>query len=215
MGFFFGALGFIIVPETNAARILQTRAKKRKYATRNWALHAKADEKEIDLKSIVQRYLFMPFKMLVLEPILLLLTIYMSLVFGILYLFFESYPISFQNGRGWNAGVGELPFISISIGVVIGSVIITIITKTRFARKLRKHGQVIPEERLPPMILGGVVLPIGLFWFAWTSDPDITWVPQVISGIPIGCGSCPYCCSFPQSPLPTLIYPLQQSSTKI
>lgn len=46
----------------------------------------------------------------------------------------------------------------------------------------------IPEERLVPMILGGAVFPIGLFWFAWTSDPNITWVPQVLAGIPIGMG---------------------------
>jgi DHA1 family multidrug resistance protein-like MFS transporter len=64
----------------------------------------------------------------------------------------------------------------------------SIITKTRFARKMKKHGRVIPEERLPPMILGSIILPIGLFWFAWTSNPHITWVPQVLAGIPIGWG---------------------------
>ena len=39
-----------------------------------------------------------------------------------------------------------------------------------------------------PMILGAFLLPIGLFWFAWTSNPHITWVPQVIAGVPIGAG---------------------------
>jgi hypothetical protein len=62
------------------------------------------------------------------------------------------------------------------------------VTKTRFARKLKKHGKVIPEERLIPMILGSFLLPIGLFWFAWTSNPHISWVPQVLAGIPIGWG---------------------------
>jgi hypothetical protein len=112
----------------------------------------------------------------------------MALVYGILYLFFEAYPISFQQGRGWNNGVGALPFISILIGVILAGITITIVTKTRFARKFKKHGRVIPEERLPPMILGAFILPIGLFWFAWTSSPEITWVPQVIAGIPIGWG---------------------------
>lgn len=36
------------------------------------------------------------------------------------------------------------------------------------------------------MILASVVLPIGLFWFAWTSFPSISPWPQIISGIPIG-----------------------------
>jgi hypothetical protein len=38
------------------------------------------------------------------------------------------------------------------------------------------------------MILGALILPAGLFWFAWTSSPNITWVPQVIATVPIGWG---------------------------
>lgn len=188
MAFTFGIIGFIVVPETSANTILQARAKHLKYQTKNWALHAKADEKEVDLYAIVHTYLLRPFTMLVREPILLLITLYMMLIYGILYLFFEAYPISFQEVRGWNQGVGALPFLAIMIGVLLGSLTITIITKTRFARKLKKHGKVIPEERLPPMILGAIILPAGLFWFAWTSSANISWVPQVIAGVPIGMG---------------------------
>lgn len=53
---------------------------------------------------------------------------------------------------------------------------------------LSNGGRPVPEERLPPMIIGAVLLPVGLFWFAWTSSPNITWVPQVLAGIPIGAG---------------------------
>jgi len=126
--------------------------------------------------------------MLIMEPILLLVTLYLALIYGILYLFFEAYPISFQEVRGWNLGVGALPFLGITIGVILGGATISYITMTRFARKMKKHGKVIPEERLPPMIIGAVILPIGLFWFAWTSSPNISWVPQVLAGIPIGMG---------------------------
>ncbi|GAB1190902.1 hypothetical protein APSETT444_000068 [Aspergillus pseudonomiae] len=41
---------------------------------------------------------------------------------------------------------------------------------------------------LVPMMVGAIVLPPGLFWFAWTSSPHITWIPQVLAGIPIGMG---------------------------
>lgn len=188
MAAFFGTLGLFIVPETSHMKILQSRAKKIRFETKNWAIHSKADERKVDLHELIHTYFFRPFIMLVQEPILILVTLYMALIYGILYLFFEAYPISFQEERGWNQGVGALPFIGILIGVVFGSLTITWITKTRFARKLKKHGKVIPEERLPPMILGAFLLPIGLFWFAWTSSPNITWVPQVISGIFIGWG---------------------------
>jgi DHA1 family multidrug resistance protein-like MFS transporter len=84
--------------------------------------------------------------------------------------------------------VGALPFAAIIVGVVFGCSFIAYFTKTRFARKMEENGEVVPEERMIPMIVGGALLPIGMFWFAWTSNPNIIWVPQVISGAFIGAG---------------------------
>jgi DHA1 family multidrug resistance protein-like MFS transporter len=188
LGSFFGIIGFFIIPETYAPVLLQAKAKVLRYKTKNWATHAKLDESPVSFKSIAQIYFLRPFVLISHEPILVLFTLYISLVYGILYLFFEAYPISFQVKRGWSQGIGALPFLGILVGVIAGSITISIITKTRFARKLKKHGRVIPEERLPSMIIGAVILPIGLFWFAWTSSPRISWVPQVLAGAPIGMG---------------------------
>ena len=125
MASFFGLVGLLVVPETSHPRILQQRANKIRFETQNWTIHSKADTVNINPKAMVQTYLFRPFIMLAKEPILLLLTLYMSLVYGILYLFFEAYPISFQEERGWNAGVGALPFIDIGVGVLVGCLTIT------------------------------------------------------------------------------------------
>ncbi|KZF21471.1 MFS general substrate transporter [Xylona heveae TC161] len=181
-------LGIFLVPESYGPVLLQQRAKRIRYSTKNWAVRSKLDETELDMKNLVNKYLLIPIKMLIYEPILILVTIYLALIYGIMYLFFESYPISFQEERGWNEGVGALPFLGIGIGVALGCGVIAWTSKTRFARKMKKHGRVIPEERLPPMILGAIIFPPGLFWFAWTSNKHILWVPQVISGIPIGMG---------------------------
>jgi len=112
----------------------------------------------------------------------------MSLVYGILYLTFEAYPISFEQSRNWKPTLATLPFISIFIGVVLACGIIGVFSKTWYAKRLLRTKKLNPEDRLPTMIAGSVVLPVGLFWFAWTSDPGISWVPQVISGIFIGLG---------------------------
>ena len=189
MGFAFGTFGFFTVPETFAPILLSRRATKIRFATKNWAVRAKYDEQQVDLKSIMEKYLLRPFAMLFKEPILDLMTLYMSIIYGILYLLFEAYPIAFQEQRGMNSGTGALPFLSISLGVVIGVCIIIYTTKTRFTRKFQENnGIVVPEERLIPMIIGGFLFPAGMFWFAWTSSPEVTWAPQVISGVLIGAG---------------------------
>ncbi|KAH0353619.1 MFS general substrate transporter, partial [Aureobasidium melanogenum] len=188
MAAFFGIIGFLLIPETLAPVLLSRRAKKIRFVTKNWAIHAKADENQVDLKDLAHRYLLKPFIMLAMEPILIAVTLYMSFIYGFLYLCFEAYPIAFQQERGWNAGVGALPFAAIIVGVAFGSCFIAYFTKTRFARKMEETGDVVPEERMIPMIVGGALLPIGMFWFAWTSNPNIIWVPEVISGSFIGGG---------------------------
>jgi DHA1 family multidrug resistance protein-like MFS transporter len=189
LGGAFGIIGFIAIPETYHPKLLQTRAAKLRHRTRNWAYHSKADEEIKDAKTMINTYLFRPIHMLIREPILLLITLYLTLVYGLLYLFFEAYPISFQQERHWAPGIGSLPFLALLVGILIGCLIVIILTKTRFVREFEKHnGRVPPEERLPPMIIGAFILPIGLFWFGWTSSPHISWVPQVLAGVPIGTG---------------------------
>jgi multidrug resistance protein len=82
MACFFGILNFFVFPETYAPVLLARRAKKLRYETGNWALHAKHEERKVDLKDIAHRYLTRPAKMFVMEPILALLTLYLSFVFG-------------------------------------------------------------------------------------------------------------------------------------
>ena len=189
MASFFGVLACIICSESYAPVLLQRKAARIRFETKNWAIHAPADENKVTMKEIVNKYLFRPFLMMALEPILVLITIYIAIIYGILYLFFEAYPIAFQEVRGWNDGVGALPFLGITIGVILGVAIIVYTSNTRFRQKMEANGgKPVPEERLVPMIIGAFLLPIGLFWFAWTSDPHISWVPQVIAGIPTGAG---------------------------
>ena len=84
-------------------------------------------------------------------------------------------------------GVGALPFLGISLGVFTGAIIIVLFIP-RYARKMKEAGGPVPEERLIPMMIGGVLFTIGLFWWAWASYPTISWVPQVLAGWPLGAG---------------------------
>ncbi|KAK3644006.1 hypothetical protein LTR56_009858 [Elasticomyces elasticus] len=181
MAALFGSIGLFVIPETSAARILQTRAKRLRYETKNWALHAKADENRITVRTILTVYLIRPFVMLAQEPILALVTAYMSFLYGVLYLLFEAYPIEYHEIRGWSLGVSALPFCAFLVGIAGGTALMAYSTATNFKRAYIKHGKAVPEERLPPMIICAVILPIALFWFAWTSQKHISWVPSVIA----------------------------------
>ena len=127
--------------------------------------------------------------MLALEPILSLVTIYQAFTYGILYLVFVSYPIAFREVRHWSLGISGLAYLGLLTGVFLGAALVIAHTVTRFAQITKANNNVvIPEQRLPLMILGGCLLPAGLFVYAWTSDPDVHWAGQIIGSIPIGMG---------------------------
>lgn len=90
MAAFFGTVGVFVIPETSAARILQLRAAKLRKETGNTQYYSKADENKLTMKNVVHVYLLRPFVMFVQEPILALVTAYMSFLYGIVYLLFEA-----------------------------------------------------------------------------------------------------------------------------
>jgi DHA1 family multidrug resistance protein-like MFS transporter len=205
MGAFFYCIALPTVKETFPAVILKAKAARLRQETRNWALHTKQDEEPVHFGFLFRKYGLKPVQMMVKEPILIIMTVYISLVYGILYLIFFAYPYSFQSDRQMETGIASLPFIAIFIGVLIACATLTWETKVIFTPKFTKAKKVIPEERLPPMMVGGVVLVIGLFWFAWTSQPSINPWPQIISGVFIGCGVC--LTSSNSNLIPELIHP--------
>ena len=77
MAFFFGTVGLFFVPETLSQTILEKRAKRLRYKTKIWGIHAKTEESAVNGKFIARQYLAKPFQMLAQEPILLLITLYM------------------------------------------------------------------------------------------------------------------------------------------
>lgn len=109
------------------------------------------------------------------------------MVYGLLYLTFEAYPIAFGDDRGWSPVNATLPFLSILVGTIVGSVSQIVFTTTWYRQRLVARGSMLPEDRLPLMAGGGFSLVIGLFWFGWTSN-NVSWVPQVVAGVLIGLG---------------------------
>lgn len=87
-GAVFSIFGFFILPETYLPVLEQRRAQRLRRENKQWALHSRMDETSISFKDFAVRYLTRPMVMLCLEPILSLMTLYVSFVFGLVYLLF-------------------------------------------------------------------------------------------------------------------------------
>jgi DHA1 family multidrug resistance protein-like MFS transporter len=100
------ALEIFLLEETYPPVILVNKATELRRRTRNWGIHAKQEEIEVDLRELLEKNLSRPLRLLYTEPIILAVSVYMAFVYGIFYLFLTFYPIVFQRIHGMNEGVG-------------------------------------------------------------------------------------------------------------
>jgi multidrug resistance protein len=177
------------IPETYAPLLLRKRAQRLSSITGCvYRSKMEIDRGKVSAREAFSAALSRPWILLFTEPIVLLLSIYMAIVYGTLYMLFDAFPIVFQEIRGWNEGVGSLPFLSVMIGMMV-AVGLNMYDNKRYIRIHKEHhGFAPPEARLPPSILGGLAIPIGLFWFAWTNAPSVPWIVCVLATAPFGFG---------------------------
>ncbi|KAK2748705.1 hypothetical protein FQN57_000286 [Myotisia sp. PD_48] len=182
-------LNFLFLKETYPPVVLIQKAAELRRRTKNWGIHAKQEEIEVDFRELVERNFSRPIKLLFTEPIVLLLSIYMSFIYGLLYLFLTAYPIVFQRIHGMGQAVGGLPYFGMILGQLIGGLTI-ILSQPWYARKLAANNNVpVPEWRLPHVVAGGISFSIGLFWFGWTGyTAEIHWIVPTLSGLLTGFG---------------------------
>ncbi|KAF9891372.1 hypothetical protein FE257_004228 [Aspergillus nanangensis] len=130
--------------------------------------------------------LLRPFQLLFLEPMVLCLDIYSAVLLGILYLFFGAFPLIFRTNYGMSLWQVGLTFLGIIAGMLVASASSPLWSRVRERLLLKSESE--PEYRLPPAILGGVMIPVGLFWFAWTTYESIHWIVPILGSAVYGCG---------------------------
>ena len=175
--------------ETHHPTILVQKAKMMRKKTGNWGIHAAHEEVELSINEICQKTITRPIYMLFTEPIIFLITLYNSFVYGILYLLLEAYPIVFIEGYHFYAN-GELPYIALIIGMIFAAIVNIFMERDYVKRVVANNGKPVPEARLFPLMIGGVIFPIGIFWFCWTANyhDSVHWIVPTIAGSFIGYG---------------------------
>jgi len=79
-------------------------------------------------------------------------------------------------------------FIPLAIGVIASAACSPAVNK-HYLSVCSKYGDKPPPElRLIPMMCSCWLIPIGLFIFAWTSYPELSWWGPAIGGLPVGFG---------------------------
>lgn len=125
--------------------------------------------------------------MLFLFPIVLGLGTHAAIGYAYFYLLITTLSGIFIATYGFEAKIVGLVYLGIAFGMAIGATLFAIFSdrmiKQRAARQAAK-----PEDRLVPMIAGGIALPAGLFIYGWSAQYAVHWIVPIIGTAFLGLG---------------------------
>ncbi|KFY15816.1 hypothetical protein V492_01745 [Pseudogymnoascus sp. VKM F-4246] len=166
------------VPETYGPAILREQARKS-----GQPLPSRGS-----VASLIITSLFRPMHMLIVEPIVFPSALVLSVSQSIIFTYYVAYSLLFKEVYHFTDYQVGLAFAPLLVGSVIAMPIVAVFDKLTYQKAqqiaIRTGGPPVePEIRLYPVMLSAILLPISLFWFAWTGRPEFHWAVPLTSGI--------------------------------
>ncbi|KAL9083212.1 MAG: hypothetical protein Q9165_008618 [Trypethelium subeluteriae] len=173
-------------PETYPAVLLKWKAAHLRRVTGDERYRAEMEIREEKFLTRLRRALYRPFLLTFQEPIVILVALYLTVVYIVLFTFFDGYTYIFEEIHHTSQGVTGLCFAGIAVGLFGASALVPLIYRwaKRDLAKVKEQGgsRLPPEFRLWFAMLGAPAITISLFWMGWTSDSTISiWSPLAAS----------------------------------
>jgi len=134
------------------------------------------------LTSMLQTTLLTPLKMLVSEPIVVAISLYLGLNLAVIFSFFVSIPVVLHAVYDFSIQQIGLAFVAAIAGSLLAAATSICLDRlTRPGKMGESHDGVLDiEYRLYPAMVGGFGIVASLFWIGWTANPKISWASPVL-----------------------------------
>ncbi len=186
-----GAVAILVIPtmpETYAYVVLDRQTRRRnKTAVNGQVYRSKLDSGRTPREHFAFS-IGRPLKMLCV-PVVFLQSLYAAVVYSYLYLCFTTFPAVFGDQYGFGSGASGLVTLGFGVGSTLGVIFCGGVSKKLVAYLAKKKGTgPKPEYLLPTLIVGGVLLPIGLFWYGWSAEARTHWIVPILGTAFLGGG---------------------------
>ncbi|KAF9461065.1 MFS polyamine transporter [Collybia nuda] len=166
----------LFLKETRSAVLLTRIAKKKRKETGDNRYRARVEDERESLKHLIYISCTRPIYLLFTEPVVLSFSLWVGFAWGVTFCILTSIPSVFRELHGFNTGQLGTAYLSILLGSTIG-LITNLYQEKLYQRDFAKRG---PEARLHTACFAAVLIPIGMFIYAWSSFPRVHWIVQMI-----------------------------------
>lgn len=169
--------GLFFLRETYAPVLLRRRRARLERDTGNTALHTAYDN-ELSVVRKLATALVRPFRLLGTQIIVQMLALYMMFLYGQLYLQLSSFPKLWEERYHESVQIAGLNYISLGMGMWLGSQLCAPLQDRIYAWMKRRQGVAVgrPEFRVPMMVPGAVMIPVGLLTYGWAAQYHVHWI---------------------------------------
>ncbi|RYP69018.1 hypothetical protein DL771_006344 [Monosporascus sp. 5C6A] len=192
-------IAILFLPETYRPKLVQVHRRKTEREAPSHETAGNEDSQKLPRKiatfiDLMRENLQRPFRMLGTQVIVQLLAVYMALLYGTMFLFLFMYPRLWETQYQQSVGIGSLNYLSFAIGLIIGVNIAGLLNDRVYAiLKARNQGVGRPEFRVPTMIIGTILVPVGLLWWGWSGQAKLHWIMPNLGSLIFAMGV--YICS--------------------
>ncbi|KAH6665542.1 major facilitator superfamily domain-containing protein [Halenospora varia] len=179
---------YFFVPESYSPTIL---GKKASNLRKNESSNVRSKlESPLPPRTTLYRAIVRPSQMLLFSPIVTLLSVFIAVVYGQLYLLYTTITFVFEAQYHFAHRLTGLTFLGLGVGMLLGAGVFGAVSDRTLKAKAKKSegGEMKPEYRLPVMIYGAILIPIGLFIYGWTAEKKVMWIAPIIGTAFVGAG---------------------------
>ncbi len=181
-------MGFLFLKETYAPIILE--ARKTHYQNSSPSTNYRTTtQDDRPFKTKLAHSMARPLKILFTQPIVLTMAIYQAILFGTTYSLYTNFQAIYGPRYNFSTTQVGLMYLGPGLGFLLAVSFLVPKIDTVYNTLARKNGgEAKPEYRLPLANIGAVLIPLSLFWFAWTVQYKVHWTVPLLSTVFFGLG---------------------------
>ena len=171
------AASMFVFRETYGPVILHRRAERLRRNTQNPQFQTLSERQDAgrSVLGVLRQSLSRPFRLLLFHPIIQVTSALSAFYYGLLYIVLSTFSHLWTTIYHESVSTSGLHYIACAAGEVTASLIGGSLMDILYRKLKQRNGQDAPEYRVPLILPGALLAPIGFFIYGWAAHYRVTW----------------------------------------